>query len=221
VTAAAERARQRKDKAARQVELQAAGEAAAHAEQARAQEVAVATAAARASQRAEQAGRQAELQAAGEAAVRAEEARVQEAAQAASRRSNQRLGPDAREAAASAPPAPPAPPPATAPAVRDAEAGAEAAIAAEARTDAYASPEPAALPPPASLSADVLEADDLPPAEAAAVGEDERLAAPEWLQRIRERRARGEIGKARASLERFIVTHPTTPIPEDLRSLAP
>ena len=51
--------------------------------------------------------------------------------------------------------------------------------------------------------------------------EDARLAAPEWLQRIRERRDRGEIEQARASLARFIVTHPTTPVPDDLQSLSP
>lgn len=186
-------------------------------------QAAVAAAAERARQRKDKATRQVELQAAGEAAVRAEEARVQEAATAAAaQRTNQRLEQAARqEAAAPAPPAPSAPPPAAAPAAVADSVEAEATIAAEPRADAYASPEPAAPPPPASLSTDVLEADDLPPAEAAAVGEDERLAAPEWLQRIRERRARGEIEQARASLERFMVTHPTTPVPEDLQPLAP
>lgn len=59
------------------------------------------------------------------------------------------------------------------------------------------------------------------PAAPAAVDADAdaRLPRRQWLERIRARRAEGDLDGARASLERFVQTYPEARIPRDLRPL--
>lgn len=78
------------------------------------------------------------------------------------------------------------------------------------------SPSPARLPSPAGdAPAGARATDELPP-----VADDARLAPGEWIERIRERRARDETGAAIESLRRFRQRHPDVPLPADLRELA-
>lgn len=107
----------------------------------------------------------------------------------------------AREVAPPAPPAPPAPamaapspPPQTA-IVLPAPANAERAQLAAA---------------PAAFAGDIAPPD---------IEADTALPARQWLQRIRQRHKEGDAAGARASLLRFIETHPKTRIPRDLRPL--
>ncbi|GAB3365422.1 hypothetical protein GCM10027431_06400 [Lysobacter rhizosphaerae] len=51
------------------------------------------------------------------------------------------------------------------------------------------------------------------------VSDDSRLAAPEWLERIRARRDDGDTDNARASLRLFQRKHPRVHLPDDLRAL--
>jgi hypothetical protein len=51
------------------------------------------------------------------------------------------------------------------------------------------------------------------------VSDDSRLAAPEWLERIRARRDGGDTDNARASLRLFQREHPRVHLPDDLRAL--
>lgn len=53
------------------------------------------------------------------------------------------------------------------------------------------------------------------------VAGDKRLGRSEWLQRIRDRSAQGDLASARESLALFRSAHPREPIPDDLRSLFP
>ena len=64
-------------------------------------------------------------------------------------------------------------------------------------------------------------ADGVPAGDEAALQEDARLAASAWLQRIAQRRQQGQDRLARASLARFVATHPDIPVPEDLQPLLP
>lgn len=48
---------------------------------------------------------------------------------------------------------------------------------------------------------------------------DAQLPRRQWLERIRARRAEGDLDSARASLERFVQTYPEARIPRDLRPL--
>ena len=56
-------------------------------------------------------------------------------------------------------------------------------------------------------------------ATAAPVAEDARLSQADWLDRIRERRRRGDDDGARASLRLFQQAHPGAPVPSDLARL--
>jgi hypothetical protein len=60
-----------------------------------------------------------------------------------------------------------------------------------------------------------MHADDLGP-----VGADVELAPADWVQRIRERRERGDFEGAAESLRRFRGAHPRVRLPDDLRALA-
>lgn len=51
------------------------------------------------------------------------------------------------------------------------------------------------------------------------VSTDARLDAADWLERIRARRDAGQVADARASLRRFLRTHPRHRLPDDLRAL--
>ncbi|MBU8976211.1 MULTISPECIES: hypothetical protein [unclassified Lysobacter] len=106
---------------------------------------------------------------------------------------------------------------------RQEEAYSETTAAAESRAAAKASAESATLDRievsgsrvknDASLISAVVLA-DIP------LDEDARLEAKAWLERIRERRATGDIDGARASLARFRQVHPDVRVPRDLRALA-
>ncbi|GAB6196997.1 hypothetical protein [Lysobacter xanthus] len=48
---------------------------------------------------------------------------------------------------------------------------------------------------------------------------DSRLSRAAWLQRIRERRDRGDLDDARTSLARFVAAHPRVAVPRDLQPL--
>ena len=63
--------------------------------------------------------------------------------------------------------------------------------------------------------------DGVPAGDEAALQEDARLPASAWLQRIAQRRQQGQDRLARASLARFVATHPDIPVPEDLQPLLP
>lgn len=52
-----------------------------------------------------------------------------------------------------------------------------------------------------------------------AVDADAALPRRQWLKRIRERRAEGDVDTARASLERYLQQYPEARIPRDLREL--
>ena len=60
-----------------------------------------------------------------------------------------------------------------------------------------------------------------PATAASAAAVDAGLGPAQWLQRIRERRDRGELDAARASLALFTRTHPQLPVPDDLLPLLP
>lgn len=117
------------------------------------------------------------------------------------------------------PPMPPSPPAPAAPAP-------PAAIAATAQ-GAPVEPDPRNLSElqvdaePSAPAAFADHASTPAQADAATLEDDARLPATQWLQRIRERRQRGQTDLARASLARFVVTHPDAAIPEDLRPLLP
>lgn len=59
-----------------------------------------------------------------------------------------------------------------------------------------------------------LDADGFPP-----LASDARLAPELWLERIRARRAAGQIDAARRSLKVFVRSYPYLVVPDDLRSL--
>ncbi|MBP9645069.1 MAG: hypothetical protein KBE06_05405 [Pseudoxanthomonas sp.] len=88
---------------------------------------------------------------------------------------------------------------------------------------------PAAPAAPAPMSASRAAApeaiadlaDGVPAGDEAALQEDARLPASAWLQRIAQRRQQGQDRLARASLARFVATHPDIPVPEDLLPLLP
>ena len=104
----------------------------------------------------------------------------------------------ARPAPVTAAPAPPPPPPVL-------EVGDPASAAAD------VSPSSAHAP---QAAADAEKASTAPVAEEA-VDED----AARWLQRIRLQRDQGDLEGARASLARFVRSHPGLAVPEDLRPL--
>jgi hypothetical protein len=87
---------------------------------------------------------------------------------------------------------------------------------------------PAPPPPPAPVSVDRARSGNAAERDAAAAVFDERppvsADSPEfrqaWLQRIRERLARGEEQAARESLQEFRRRYPDVELPEDLRKLA-
>lgn len=91
-----------------------------------------------------------------------------------------------------------------------------------------APPAPPPPPPPAPVSADRARSGNAVERDAAAGIFDERppvsADSPEfrqaWLQRIRERLARGEEQAARESLQEFRRRYPDVELPEDLRKLA-
>lgn len=145
-----------------------------------------------------------------------------------------------------APPPPPAPPAparvvATEP-LREAEAAAARALADDVRSlersapaeraraeasqsEARSAPVPVAESAPMQEAADAagapapsaFSADDiLPP-----VDEDARLAADDWLERIRDRIRQGDRAGASASLQRFERTHPDITLPPDLAAFRP
>ena len=70
----------------------------------------------------------------------------------------------------------------------------------------------AGAPAPSAFSAD----DVLPP-----VDEDTRLAADDWLERIRDRIRQGDRAGASASLQRFQRAHPDITLPPDLAAFRP
>ena len=72
--------------------------------------------------------------------------------------------------------------------------------------------EAAGAPLPSAFSAD----EALPP-----VDEDTRLAADDWLERIRDRVRQGDRAGASASLQRFQRAHPDIPLPPDLAAFRP
>jgi len=61
---------------------------------------------------------------------------------------------------------------------------------------------------------DEVDADGFPP-----IARDARLQPREWIERIRARRAAGQEGNARKSLEDFARSYPYLVVPEDLRPL--
>jgi hypothetical protein len=87
---------------------------------------------------------------------------------------------------------------------------------------------PAPPPPPAPVSVDRARIGNVAERDAAAAVFDERppVSADSsefrqaWLQRIRERLARGEEQAARESLQEFRRRYPDVELPEDLRKLA-
>ena len=174
---------------------QAGTQAKADADQDRARQAAIAAASRRSSERAEQAARQASAAMAATAASEAQPA-------------------DAYREPLPAPPPPAAP---AAPSVRitatvdgstvDIDSRRLSELEAASRAEA-----PAAFADMAGLP---------PGAEAAALEDDARLPAAQWLQRIGERRQRGETELARASLARFVHAHPEVPVPAELRPLLP
>ena len=87
-------------------------------------------------------------------------------------------------------------------------------------TDAATAP-PAAPAPPLPREAPRVAASVARSAAAdlGGIAADSRLAAPEWLVRIRERRDAGDVEGARRSLQRFIAAHPRVLVPSDLRPL--
>lgn len=103
----------------------------------------------------------------------------------------------------------------------------EAGSAAKAAPPPPAAP-PAPPPPPAPAAADRARSGNAVERDAAAGIFDERppvsADSPEfrqaWLQRIRERLARGEEQAARESLQEFRRRYPDVELPEDLRKLA-
>jgi len=127
------------------------------------------------------------------------------------------------------PPAPAAPAPATASRVaptassyaREPAAAAEqAAVQAELRLHSPPQDARAAAPVQASAARrPEPTAAEVVPAASAAIDGDARLPRRQWLQRIRARRADGDLDNARASLERFMQVYPEARIPRDLRPL--
>lgn len=124
------------------------------------------------------------------------------------------------------PPAPPPPPALAPPAPAPAPAPAAAGIAAKAEalprqvdsrrlSELQAASEPGAPAAFADLAQSSAGSDE------AALEDDARLPAAEWLQRIRERQLRGDTVLARASLAHFVRAYPDVPVPDDLRRLAP
>lgn len=104
---------------------------------------------------------------------------------------------------------------------REAEAQAKAAQEAPlsfGETAAGAGAPAAAAPAPAPYAAPAPARDDaanvLPP-----VADDARLPPGDWLERIRERLRQDDRAGARASLQRFLQTHPDVPVPADLEPL--
>ena len=166
--------------------------------------------------------------------------RERQAAEMASRRSMQRAEPVAGQAAKTAPAhamrgleetrqadaytPPPAPvaaaaPPPPAPATAAIPAPRAAPLPAREIDPRHAE---AAEAPAVATFADLAAADGTNDADmVAAVERDARLPVAQWLQRIRERQASGELALARASLARLVETHPAAPVPEDLQSLLP
>lgn len=141
------------------------------------------------------------------------------------------------------PPAPPVPArPVAAEPLREAEAAAAQSLADEAQSleqyapaertraearqsEARRAPVPVAESAPVQQAADAagapapsaFSADDvLPP-----VDEDTRLAADDWLERIRDRIRQGDRAGAGASLQRFQRAHPDIPLPPDLAAFRP
>ena len=146
----------------------------------------------------------------------------------------------ARAPVASVPPPPPSPPPApAAPAPAPATATASrvaptassyalepAAVAEQAAVQAelrlHSPPQDARADAPVQASAarrPEPTAAEVVPAASAAIDGDARLPRRQWLQRIRARRADGDLDNARASLERFMQVYPEARIPRDLRPL--
>lgn len=131
----------------------------------------------------------------------------------------------------SPPPAPAAPAPATATASRvgptassyalePAAAAEQVAVQAELRL--HSPPQDARADAPVQVSAarrPEPTAEAVVPAASAAIDGDARLPRRQWLQRIRARRADGDLDNARASLERFMQVYPEARIPRDLRPL--
>ena len=142
----------------------------------------------------------------------------------------------ARAPVASVPPPPPSPPPAPAApapatasrvaptassyALEPAAAAEQAAVQAELRL--HSPPQDARADAPVQASAarrPEPTAAEVVPAASAAIDGDARLPRRQWLQRIRARRADGDLDNARASLERFMQVYPEARIPRDLRPL--
>ena len=140
-----------------------------------------------------------------------------------------------------APAAPPAPPRAVvAEPLREAEAAAAQSLADSARSLESSAPAERAenrqrqalrAPAPVAESSPVLESDEatgapLPSAFSAdevlpPVDEDTRLAADDWLERIRDRIRQGDRAGASASLQRFQRAHPDITLPPDLAAFRP
>jgi len=122
-------------------------------------------------------------------------------------------------------PAPPAPPPPS----RKAAPAADRATQAPLRAESHIASTAAIVAQDAEAAREVAEARTtdhmvaaapaVSLAQAEAVAEDARLTAAAWLARIADRRDRGELQLARASLQRFIEQHPDAQVPADLQPL--
>lgn len=99
---------------------------------------------------------------------------------------------------------------------------AEATMAAKARALTVEPPSPALERIEATGSRVHSEESLLTPESLADVpiDQDADLDATAWLERIRQRRDTGDADGARASLKRFVETHPRVRLPRDLRELA-
>jgi len=133
-----------------------------------------------------------------------------------------------------APPPPPPPPAPAAPMEPAARAMAPPSAAADPQVHADAPGAAAMPPPPPSVQASETEWATSPPAQVADTDQASRSRlqdagaqaaadhdAEQWLQRIRQQRERGDLDGARASLARFVRSHPGYPLPQDLRALLP
>lgn len=114
-------------------------------------------------------------------------------------------------AAVAPPPAPPAPAAPAAPPAPPAPAASQAQM--QVLEDTAPQADPYAPSPMADTTAKALAQDP----RDVATGADAR----QWLQRIREQHESGDQEGARASLARFVRSHPGHPVPEDLQPLLP
>jgi len=158
--------------------------------------------------------------------------RERQAADMATRRAMQRTEAAAGQAAKAAAPAavrepaeprpvdvyaPPPPPPPPAPTTATAAPQAPPVQEMEVDLDSLDGGRAAAV----AAFADLAAAPDKNTDAATAIEDDANLPVAQWLQRIRDRQARGERALARASLARLVETHPAVSIPEDLQPLLP